>query len=98
MRRRVGIAFVVLASIAGAVVVGVFADRSDSDFGVFAAAGRTMLSSHWLHTYHDPFVQAGPFELPLCYLAKLVGGNGAGAAIVLDVAGVLALLAVAHLT
>jgi len=33
------------------------------DFALFAAAGRTMLSGRWLHTFHDPKLQSAPLEL-----------------------------------
>ena len=98
MRRRLAVSLVVLSAAGAAVAVACISDRSDSDFGAFAAAGRTLVSSHWAHAYHDPFVQAGPFELLLCLLAKVIGGDGRGAAIVLDVTGMLALLAVAYAT
>lgn len=98
MRRRLLLSLVAASALGAAAAIALVSDRSDSDFGAFGAAGRTLLSSHWLHTYHDPFVQAGPFELFLCAVAKLVGGGGVGAAIFLDVTGTLALLAVAAAT
>jgi hypothetical protein len=98
VRRRISLTLVVTLALAAAVTVGWFSDYYGSDFGMFAAAGRTLASTRWLHTYHDSFVQAGPFELLICAFAKMLGGGGRDAAIVLDVAGMLALLAVAYTT
>ena len=35
----------------------------NSDFVLYTATGKTMLSGAWVHTFHDPRVQAAPFEL-----------------------------------
>lgn len=67
-----------------------------SDVGGFAHAGRTMLSPRWRHTYDNPWVQAGPFELLLCVLGKTVGVTQRGTAMAMDVIGAIAILAVAR--
>jgi uncharacterized membrane protein len=54
-----------------------------------------MLSGAWRHTYGDPAVQSGPFELALVAGAKDVGASQRAFAIVLDVVGAFALVLVA---
>jgi hypothetical protein len=44
----------------------------------FAAAGRTMLSGAWRHTFHDPFFQTGPLELAAATLVEWLGGSSRG--------------------
>src|SRR5258708_22627335 len=51
-----------------------------SDADAFARAGAIMLSSHWQHTYSDPWLQAGPFELLICLLGRTLGGSLRGEA------------------
>ena len=45
------------------------------DLPAFAAAGRTMLSAGWRHTYHSTFFQAGPLELALAALVEWLAGS-----------------------
>ena len=71
-------------------------DLTMSDVGGFAAAGRLMLSPAWRHTYDDPWVQAGPFELLICIIGQAVGVTSRGASIAMNIAGAAALLAVAR--
>jgi hypothetical protein len=66
-----------------------------SDADAFAQAGAIMLSSHWQHTYSDPWLQAGPFELLICLLGRTLGGTLRGEAIALNMIGAAALLGVA---
>jgi hypothetical protein len=66
-----------------------------SDADGFAAAGRTMLSPAWRHTYGSSWVQAGPFELMLCLLGRTIGVNATGEPIALNTIGAAALLVVA---
>src|SRR2546430_2608495 len=66
-----------------------------TDAALFAKAGTTMLSGTWQHTYGDPVVQSGPFELGLVAAASHAGRTQRGFAIVLDVVGALALMLVA---
>lgn len=67
-----------------------------SDPYLFANAGSVMLSGQWTHTFAPQSLQAGPFELALCALARWVGGGGAtGFAIALDLATTAAAVAVA---
>lgn len=93
--RSPGVALVVLAVLAGAAVSGwVLHDTSMSDAGGFANAGRVMLSSGWRHTYDDPWVQAGPFELLICFACQALGVTARGASIAMNLLGAAALLAV----
>lgn len=66
-----------------------------SDADAFAQAGAIMLSSHWQHTYSDPWLQAGPFELLICLLGRTLGMSLRGEAVALNMIGATALLAVA---
>ena len=56
---------VVATLLAATVADAIFTSRGwhNSDFVLFAAAGRTMLSGAWAHTFHDPVIQAAPLEL-----------------------------------
>jgi hypothetical protein len=68
-----------------------------SDAHSFAEAARVMLSAHWRHTYDNPWLQAGPFELLICLSSRTVGGvAGTGTPVALDVLGALALMGVAR--
>jgi hypothetical protein len=65
----------------GALVALIVADAiytshgwHNSDFTFFAAAGRTMLSPRWAHTFHDKTIQAAPLELMATALLQWVGG------------------------
>jgi hypothetical protein len=77
---------VIAAILLGTVLVAI-ADASGetSDVQLFAGAGRVLLSTHPLHTYGDPNIQAGPIELALVGAAHAAGRNQTGFAILLDV-------------
>jgi hypothetical protein len=66
-----------------------------SDADSFAQAASTMLSTNWQHTYHDPWLQAGPFEMIVCLLGRTLGGSLRGEAVALNMIGAAALLGVA---
>jgi hypothetical protein len=66
-----------------------------SDADSFAQAGSIMLSSNWQHTYHDPWLQAGPFEMIVCLVGRTLGGSLRGEAVALNMIGAAALLGVA---
>lgn len=66
-----------------------------SDEGAFAAAGRVMLSGGWRHTYADPWLQAGPFELLVTSLGHWLGSTFGGVPIAMNVVGATALVATA---
>ena len=57
---------VALALLAATVADAISTSRGwhGPDLARFAAAGGTMLSGGWAHTFHNPWVQAGPLELP----------------------------------
>jgi hypothetical protein len=65
-----------------------------SDAFSFAQAGSVMLSSNWQHTYHDSWLQAGPFEMIVCLLARVLGITLRGQAVAINVIGAAALLTV----
>jgi hypothetical protein len=93
--RSPGVALVVLAVLAGAAASGwVMHDLTMSDAGGFADAGGLMLSSSWRHTYADPWVQAGPFELLICVVAQTLGVTARGVSIAMNIMGAAALLTV----
>ena len=95
--RSPGVAFVVLAVLAGAAVSGwLLHDTSMSDAGGFADAGRVMVSSGWRHTYDDPWVQAGPFELMICLACQALGVTARGVSVAMNLLGAVALLGVAR--
>lgn len=82
---------------AGAAAAGVLLPSAlFSDAHSFAEAGATMLSPQWRHTYHDPWLQAGPFELLVCLAGRTLGAVGPGTPVALDALGALALLGVAR--
>jgi hypothetical protein len=56
---------VALALLAATVADAVGTSRGwhNPDFARFAAAGSTMLSGGWAHTFHDPWIQSAPLEL-----------------------------------
>src|SRR5260221_9145216 len=66
-----------------------------SDADAFAQAGAIMLSNHWQHTYSDPWLQAGPFEMLICLLGRTLGGALPGEAGAPDMIGAAALPGVA---
>src|SRR5438445_2459906 len=66
-----------------------------SDADSFAQAGSIMLSSNWQHTYHDPWLQAGPLEMIVCLIGRTLGGSLRGEPIALNIVGATALLGVA---
>jgi hypothetical protein len=87
---------VMAAVIAGAALTGWHDGATPpADAGLYAQAGTTMLSGAWRHTYGNPAVQSGPFELALLSVAKRIGVTQTLFAIVLDVTGAVALLFVA---
>jgi hypothetical protein len=55
-----------------------------------------MLSPAWRHTYNDPWVQAGPFELLICVVGQTLGVTTRGVSIAMNVIGAAAFLAVAR--
>jgi hypothetical protein len=92
-----GTLLVFLFGAAGAAAAGILMPSPlFSDAHAFAHAGATMLSSNWRHTYHDPWLQAGPFELLVCLAGRTIGDVGPGTPVAMDVLGALALLGVAR--
>ena len=64
------------------------------DLARFAAAGGTMLSGGWAHTFHNPWVQAGPLELlTASVLHRIAGSSPAALAIAVEGTVCLALIA-----
>ena len=95
-RERAPLAAVWLLVLAAAGVSGVILNSATfSDADSFAQAASVMLSSHWQHTYSDPWLQAGPFELLVCLLGRTLGGSLRGEAVALNMIGAMALLGVA---
>jgi hypothetical protein len=95
-RERGVLAAVWLVVLAAAGVSGLILNSGTfSDADSFAQAGAVMLSSHWQHTYSDPWLQAGPFELLICLLGRTLGGSLRGEAVALNIIGATALLGVA---
>jgi len=95
-RERALLAAVWLLVLAAAGVSGVILNSvTFSDADAFAQAGAIMLSSQWQHTYSDPWLQAGPFEMLVCLLGRTLGGSLRGEAIALNIIGATALLGVA---
>jgi len=95
-RERALLAAVWLLVLAAAGVSGLILNSGTfSDADSFAQAGAVMLSSHWQHTYSDPWLQAGPFELLICLLGRTLGGSLRGEAVALNIIGATALLGVA---
>jgi hypothetical protein len=66
-----------------------------SDADSFAQAASVMLSSNWQHTYHDPWLQAGPFEMIVCLIGRTLDGSLRGEAVAMNAIGAAALLGVA---
>lgn len=95
-RERVSLAAVWLLALGGAAASGwIWNSATFSDADSFAHAATIMLSSHWQHTYADPWLQAGPFELIVCLLGRTLGGSLRGEAVALNTIGAAAVLGVA---
>lgn len=60
------------------------------DTGMFVAAGRTLLSTHWSHAFANSEIQVGPLQLAVF---GSIGRSGTALAVVLAVATALLLLA-----
>jgi len=87
---------VVATLLAATVVDAIFTSRGwhNSDFVLFAAAGKTMLSGAWAHTFHDPVIQAAPLELLTAnVLHRVAGWSHASLAIATELALGAALIA-----
>ena len=96
VRDRAPLAAVWLLVLAAAAASGwILNSVTFSDADSFAQAGSIMLSSNWQHTYHDPWLQAGPFEMIVCLIGRTLGGSLRGEAIALNMIGAAALLGVA---
>jgi hypothetical protein len=94
-RASAQLASVWLLALGGAAASGwILNSPTFSDAFSFAQAGSAMLSSNWQHTYHDSWLQAGPFELIVCLLARTLGGSLRGQAVAINMIGAGALLAV----
>jgi hypothetical protein len=79
----------VIAGLLLAIVVdAVFASRGwrSPDLAFFAAAGGTMLSGAWRHTFHDPAIQAGPFQLLTAHVLYWIGWSRTALAIATELA------------
>lgn len=63
------------------------------DTNLFVTAGRTLLSTHWSHTFANSEIQVGPLQLAVF---GSLGRSGTALAVVLAVATVLLLLATAR--
>jgi hypothetical protein len=55
-----------------------------------------MMSPGWRHTYGDPWVQAGPFELLICLVCQTLGATARGVSVAMNLMGAVALLGVAR--
>jgi hypothetical protein len=96
VRDNVGVGLVALGVMGAAAFTGfVMNSATFSDADGFADAGRVLLSPHWRHTYHDPWLQAGPFETLICFLGRTLGVTPRGEPPALNMIGALALLLVA---
>ena len=85
-----------LAWVAPAVAAGSVSlahGGTGGDTSMFVAAGRTLLSAHWSHTFANSEIQVGPLQLALF---GSIGRSAAALAVVLAVATVLLLLAAAR--
>lgn len=89
MRGR--LAYLVPAVLAAAAAP--WAAGDDGDGRAFAAAGRVLLSTHWLHAFADPAIQVGPLQL---LLYGSVGRSQVALAIVLAVVASLLVTAAAR--
>ena len=78
---------------AAAAAVAPFARGNGGDSPMFAAAGRTLLSSHWNRTFADSGIQVGPLQLALF---GSVGRSLLVLAIVLGAAAALLVVAAAR--
>lgn len=76
---------------------GLISSATSSDADGFADAGRVLLSPGWRGTFHDSWLQAGPFEQLVCLLARTLGVGERGEAVASNVLGAAALLLVACL-
>jgi hypothetical protein len=93
---RAPLAAVWLLVLAAAAASGwILNSATFSDADSFAQAASIMLSSNWQHTYHDPWLQAGPFEMIVCLIGRTLGGSLHGEPIALNMVGAAALLGVA---
>jgi hypothetical protein len=92
--RPIALVLVLLATLAGAALIGRHDASLDAstDVNLFAQAGSLMLSTHWTQTFALPAVQAGPLELAVVAIARHFGGGYAGFAVALDVACTAAML------
>ena len=79
--------------VAAAAAVAPVARGNGGDAWLFTAAGRTLLSPHWSHTFSDPGIQVGPIQLALF---GSVGRAPLALAIVLGMAAALLVLAAAR--
>ena len=79
--------------VAVAATVAPVARGNGGDSPMFVAAGRTLLSSHWSHTFADSGVQVGPLQLALF---GSVGRSLVVLAIVLGAAAALLVVAAAR--
>ena len=84
-----------LALTAAAASGWVLNSTTFSDADSFAHAGSIMLSGAWRHTYSDPWLQAGPFEMIVCLVGRTLGGSLRGEAVAMNMIGAAALLGVA---
>ncbi len=82
-----------IVPVAAAAAVAPVARGDGGDAWMFTAGGRTLLSSHWSHTFANPGIQVGPLQLALF---GSVGRSPLALAIVLGVAAALLVLAAAR--
>jgi hypothetical protein len=95
--RAPGVALVVVGVLAGSAAMGSLLNGATfSDTNRFAAFGRILFSTGWEHTYAQPWVQAGPFELLICLLAHALSNSATREAITLNLFAAAALLGVAR--
>jgi hypothetical protein len=82
-----------IVPVAAAAAAAPIARGDGGDAWLFTATGRTLLSSHWSHTFADPGIQVGPLQLALF---GTVGRSPLALAIALGVAAALLVLAAAR--
>jgi hypothetical protein len=82
-----------IVPVAAAAAVAPVARGDGGDAWLFTAAGRTLLSSHWSHTFAHPGLQVGPLQLALF---GSVGRSPLMLAIVLGMVAALLVLAAAR--